>query len=62
MWSDQESSPRPLTLGRRNESMWSDQESSPRPLTLESDALPTALHGPVRVKVLHVLYVCNVCE
>ena len=27
--------------------MWPDRVASPRPLNLESDALPTALRGPV---------------
>ena len=33
--------------GQRNQSMWPDRVASPRPLNLESDALPTALRGPV---------------
>ena len=30
--------------------MWPDRVSNPGPLALESDALPTALRGPARVK------------
>ena len=29
--------------------MWPDQLSKLKPLALESDALPTALHGPVQL-------------
>ena len=30
--------------------MWPDQVSNPGPLTYESNALPTALHGPASTK------------
>ena len=41
--------------------MWPDRVSNPEPLTYESDALPTALHGPAALQyyyilLLHVLF------
>ena len=45
--------------GRRNESILPDGVSKPGPLSLESDALPTTLHGPAFIlfvqKILYLL-------
>ena len=35
--------------------MWPDRVSNPGPLTYESDALPTALHGPAHLIVCQLI-------
>ena len=39
--------------------MWLDRVSNPGPLALESDMLPTGLHGPV---LLFNIPMPNICE